>query len=185
MLNIYTIKIALRGVSPMIWRRLRISGGSTLAQFHYVIQIAMGWDDDYLHKFRIYGKEYGIHYPGGALYSNDPNEVRIDAFEFEPGDRFIYTYNYFDNLVHDIRVESIVHLDESHWIPDCISGNQITDRDSWSPPELPFDCVNSINDLTVSELIERLTFITEQCKPPVFCHHAVNRRLVDASLQSA
>ena len=46
-LNIYTIKIAMRGVSPMIWRRLRISGSASLAQFHHVIQIAMGWDDDY------------------------------------------------------------------------------------------------------------------------------------------
>ena len=54
-LNIYSIKIALRGVSPMIWRRLRISGSTSLAQFHHVIQIAMGWDDDYLHKFRING----------------------------------------------------------------------------------------------------------------------------------
>ena len=184
-LNIYTIKITLRGVSPMIWHRLRISGSTTLAQFHSVIQIAMGWDDDFLHKFRIYGKEFGIHYPGGAFYSDDPNDVRIDAFEFEPGDRFIYTYNYFDNLVHDIRVESMVHLDESHWIPVCIGGNQLIDRDSWSPPDCPFDSVDSINDLTVSELIERLTFIIEQCKPPVFCRHAVNQRLVDACRQSA
>ncbi len=111
--------------------------------------------------------------------------MRIDAFDFEPGDRFIYTYNYFDNLVHEIRVEYVVHLDESHWIPDCIGGIQLTDRDSWSPPDCPFDRVDSINDLTVSELIERLTFIIEQCKPPVFSRHAVNQRLVDACRQSA
>ncbi len=185
MLNIYTIKIALRGVSPMIWRRLRISGCTSLAQFHHVIQIAMGWDDDHLHKFRIYGKEYGIHYPGGAFYSDDPNDVRIDDYEFEPEDRFIYTYNYFHNLVHDIRVESMVHFDESDWVPDCIGGNRLTDRDSWSPPELPFDSVDSVEDLSVSKLIERLTFINENCKPPVFSRHAVNQRLVDACCQSA
>jgi hypothetical protein len=143
----------------MIWRRLRISGSSSLAQFHHVIQIAMGWDD--------------------------PNDVRIDAFEFGPGDRFIYTYNYVDNLVHDIRVESIVPLDESHWTPDCIGGNQLTARDSWPPPELPFERIYSIEDLTMNKLIERLTFINEQCRPSVFCRHAVNRQLVDAYLQSA
>ena len=87
-----------------------------LAQLHHVIQIAMGWDDDHLHKFRIYGQEYGIYYPGGKLYSDDPDDVHIDRFDFEPGDRFHRTtYNFIDNLVHDIRVESIVHLDESHW----------------------------------------------------------------------
>jgi hypothetical protein len=70
-------------------------------------------------------------------------------------------------------------------MPDCIGGNQLTDRDSWFPPKLPFERVDSFEDLTVSELIKRLTFINEQYKPPVFCRHAVNRQLVDACLQSA
>ncbi|MDX2504157.1 MAG: hypothetical protein QNL62_06750 [Gammaproteobacteria bacterium] len=30
----YSIKIALRGVSPMIWRRLRIPGSTSLADLH-------------------------------------------------------------------------------------------------------------------------------------------------------
>lgn len=44
-LNIVTIKIAVRG--SMIWRRLKISGSTSLALFQHVIQIDMGWDDDY------------------------------------------------------------------------------------------------------------------------------------------
>ena len=43
----YLIKVALRGISPMIWRRLRIQGNTSLADLHYIIQIAMGWDDYY------------------------------------------------------------------------------------------------------------------------------------------
>lgn len=67
----------------------------------------MCWDDDYLHKSGIHGKEYGIQHPGGTFYPDDPNDVRIDVFEIEPGDRIIYPYNYFDKLIHDIRVESM------------------------------------------------------------------------------
>ena len=166
----------------MTWRRLRICGSTSLAQFHHIIQIAMKWDGDHLHKFRIYAKEYGISYPGGNTYLDESDDVHVDQFEFEPGDRFIYTYNYFSNHVHDIRVESVDQLDESHWTPVCMSGKRLTDIDSWSPPELPFERVDSVEDLTVRELMERLTFITEHCKPPVFCRHVVNQQLVDASL---
>jgi hypothetical protein len=49
----YSIKVALRGVSSMIWRRLRLQGNTSLAGLHHIIQIAMGWDDEYLHYFHI------------------------------------------------------------------------------------------------------------------------------------
>jgi len=49
--NTYFIKVALRGASPMIWRRLRVQGNTSLADLHHIIQIAMGWDNEYLHCF--------------------------------------------------------------------------------------------------------------------------------------
>ncbi len=36
----------LHGVSPMVWRRLKIPGNISLAQLHHTIQIAFGWDDE-------------------------------------------------------------------------------------------------------------------------------------------
>jgi hypothetical protein len=56
-MNQYRLKIALRGVSPMIQRRIRVTGKISLADLHRIIQIAMGWDNDYLHCFHIYGKD--------------------------------------------------------------------------------------------------------------------------------
>ncbi|MBL4865370.1 MAG: hypothetical protein JKY67_03230 [Pseudomonadales bacterium] len=41
----YSIKVALRGISPMIWRRLEINSNTTLADLHHIIQIAMNWDN--------------------------------------------------------------------------------------------------------------------------------------------
>ncbi|MDE9545351.1 IS1096 element passenger TnpR family protein [Xenorhabdus bovienii] len=38
----YVVKVALRGISPMVWRRFRLSGETSLAAFHYIIQIAQG-----------------------------------------------------------------------------------------------------------------------------------------------
>lgn len=50
-MKMYFVKIALRGVSPMVWRRLRIPENTSLAQLHNIIQIAYNWDDEYLHQF--------------------------------------------------------------------------------------------------------------------------------------
>jgi hypothetical protein len=40
---IYQLKVVLLGISPMIWHRLLVRGDSTIADLHYIIQIAMGW----------------------------------------------------------------------------------------------------------------------------------------------
>ncbi|TDB57836.1 IS1096 element passenger TnpR family protein [Photorhabdus khanii] len=47
----YVVRVTLRGVSSIIWRRFRLSNETSLATFHYIIQIAQGWHDDHLHQF--------------------------------------------------------------------------------------------------------------------------------------
>jgi len=180
MFSLFTIKIALRGKSPMVWRRLLLSGTTSLAHFHYIIQLAMGWDDDNLHHFRIHAKKYGIYRRGGANFDDDPSAVFLDDFHFEPGDRFVYVYNYFEDHVHDIRVEAVETIEQAPCPPRCIAGNRLVSLGSWTPPELPFEPACSVKNLTVDELIERLMFITENCKPPVFSITVTNQRLIDA-----
>jgi Plasmid pRiA4b ORF-3-like protein len=51
MLCVYQFKVVLRGVSPMIWRRLLLRSDHTIADLHYAIQIAMGWSDAHLNRF--------------------------------------------------------------------------------------------------------------------------------------
>ena len=63
--NIYQLKVVLLGISPMIWRRLLVCDDSTISDLHYILQIAMGWSDDHLNRFRIHGKQYGIARLGG------------------------------------------------------------------------------------------------------------------------
>lgn len=74
-MEIYFIKIALRKVSPMVWRRLRVPGNTSLAHLHHIIQIAYNWDNEHLHQFHIYGKDYGISYVGGIGFADNPRQV--------------------------------------------------------------------------------------------------------------
>ncbi|CAN5752792.1 hypothetical protein BH24DEI2_BH24DEI2_26060 [soil metagenome] len=54
----FQVKLTLRGVSPLVWRRLVVGADTTLADLHKAMQIAMTWDGDFLHTFRIYGRDY-------------------------------------------------------------------------------------------------------------------------------
>ena len=51
--QIYQLRAVIRGISPMIWRRLLVRGDSTVAQLHEVLQIAFGWNDEHLNRFEI------------------------------------------------------------------------------------------------------------------------------------
>ncbi|WP_445177242.1 plasmid pRiA4b ORF-3 family protein [Rhizorhapis sp. SPR117] len=49
----YRLKVSLRDISPMIWRRLLVRSDLTLFGLHRVIQIAFGWEDYHLHAFKV------------------------------------------------------------------------------------------------------------------------------------
>ena len=49
--HIYHLRMVLRGISPLIWRRLLVRSDSTVAQLHHALQVAFGWEDEYLNPF--------------------------------------------------------------------------------------------------------------------------------------
>lgn len=71
------LKIFILGISPMIWRRIKVRSDTTIADLHYIIQIAMGWTDSHLHRFVIHGKDYGIAQIGGISFADDPQKSQI------------------------------------------------------------------------------------------------------------
>ena len=103
----YLVKMALRNISPMVWRRLWISENTSLADLHQIIQHSFNWENEYLHKFHIYGQDYGVYHVGGLMFDDDPYKVFLDNLEFEQGDKFVYEYNFFKNHVVDVRIEEI------------------------------------------------------------------------------
>lgn len=46
--EILQFKIWLKGVSPMIWRRVQVPTSLTLHELHGVFQVAMGWEGIHL-----------------------------------------------------------------------------------------------------------------------------------------
>jgi hypothetical protein len=128
---VYQLRVVLRDVSPLIWRRLLVCSSSLIADLHYALQIAFGWGDTHLHRFVIHGKAYGIAQPGGIGFADDPCRVRLADFAFRRGERFAYQYDFGDNWCHDLRVEQILPHDPARTYPGCVGGARA------APPE---DC---------------------------------------------
>ncbi|MDY6786481.1 MAG: plasmid pRiA4b ORF-3 family protein [Cyanobacteriota bacterium] len=121
-LAIYQLKVVLLGISPMIWRRIRVRSDSTIADLHYTIQIAMGWADEHLHQFIIHGVRYGISYMGSAGFGDNAQEVKLAQFSFREREKFIYEYDFCDYWKHQIRVEAIFPDDNPSTYPICTTG---------------------------------------------------------------
>jgi hypothetical protein len=126
---VYQLKITLRGISPLIWRRLLVRAETSVAELHHILQLALGWTNSHLHRFMIHGKEYGIAYEGGVSFVEDPRRIRLADFRFRLRERFLYEYDFDDNWQHDLRVEQIVEAKARRIYPVCTGGKRA------APPE--------------------------------------------------
>jgi hypothetical protein len=119
---LYQLKAVIAGISPMIWRGLLVLGDTTIAQLHYILQIAFGWTDYYLHRFVIQAKLYGISRIGSDWFSDDANILVLDDLGLRVRERFLYQYNFFDNWQVQLRVEAISKPEPGKPYPRCIAG---------------------------------------------------------------
>ncbi|MDQ4052142.1 MAG: plasmid pRiA4b ORF-3 family protein [Actinomycetota bacterium] len=121
-----TVRVALRGASPPIWRRLAVAGDTTLDALHEVLQIAMGWTDSHLHRFYPGSEDRGSYFvTDDDLEEGDEGtpemDVRVDQVLREPGDRLCYEYDFGDGWIHDVRLESVTDLSGDP-LPRCPDG---------------------------------------------------------------
>lgn len=123
-LNIYQLRIVLRGISPLIWRRVLVHDTTTLAQLHDIIQILFAWHHEHLFDFHIYGKDYGT---SGA---NTRGAV-LSQFQLRKGERFRYVYDYTAYWVCDIRLEATLPVDPKHLYPVCIGGKNASPSENF------------------------------------------------------
>lgn len=111
-------------VKPPVWRQLLVPSQYNFLQFHQVIQAAFGWRS--YHLFHFAERKYDMYrigiedpnYPDGDLLEAD--DVSLSEIFKDPGDKFVYVYDFGDDWVHLIRLEKI--LEENISKAKCISG---------------------------------------------------------------
>lgn len=123
---IYQLRVVLDGVSPLIWRRLLVPGDYSIADLHFILQIAFDWGDWNLNRFFIHGKDYGVYHSGGMNFSDNPNRVQLADFKFRKSEKFLYEYDFFNSWTHTVRVEDILSFDSKKKYPLCTGGRNLS-----------------------------------------------------------
>lgn len=119
--DIYQLRIVLRGVSPLVWRRLLVVSSTTVAELHQVFQVAFSWSGEHLHCLRVHGREYDEDRPGDA--------VRLHDLRLQLREKFLYQYNFTAGWEWEARIEAILSVDPRRTYPVCTGGRRAT------PPE--------------------------------------------------
>jgi hypothetical protein len=114
---IYQLRLVLRGINPLIWRRLLVRSDTTLAQLHTILQIVFAWSDEHLYSFHIYGREDGN---SGA----NPDQVLLHDLRLHCGERFRYMYDFGAHWACDICLEALLPLAPRRIYPVCIGGKR-------------------------------------------------------------
>jgi hypothetical protein len=120
--EVYQLKVSLRRISPMIWRRLLVPEEMTLFALHRTIQVAFGWEDYHLHAFKLHGRHYGTTWTGERHRDAAGREVTLTDLELRVRQRIRYEYDFGDLWEHEIRVEAKHAREGGKLYPLCIGG---------------------------------------------------------------
>ena len=115
-LKLYTLRLELLNIEPLIWRRIQIAGDASLGYLHHTIQAAFGWEDAHLHEFEVGAQRFvSVSATGEAPPDDaeDESKQAIEGVAAEVGDALGYRYDFGDDWEHRIvveRIESVAHL---------------------------------------------------------------------------
>jgi hypothetical protein len=132
--NVFRLRVVIAGISPLIWRRLEVAAGTTVAGLHAIVQAVFGWSGEHLHRFVIDGTEYGISYVGGPGFRDDARQVRLAGLGLREGERFAYEYNFSAAWRVDLRVEQIACAQPGRAYPRCTGGRRAGPPEDWDGP---------------------------------------------------
>ncbi len=128
---VFQFKIQLKDISkPPVWRKVSVPAGFSFLQFHFIIQIAFGWENAHLFEFK--DRDYqsnlriGIPYeddffdPDFAAQLKDADKIKLSDVFKEAGQKFFYVYDFRDSWVHTNTLEAVDGKNDKKAV--CLSG---------------------------------------------------------------
>lgn len=137
--KVYEFKITLIGISPSIWRKIRVPETYTFWDLHVAIQDSMGWTDSHLHEFEVVSpassEKVTIGFPDESFDDERivlPGwEQKIAAYFSLKNPKAGYLYDFGDDWTHEVKLEKILAREKGQRYPVCVAGERAC------PPE---DC---------------------------------------------
>lgn len=117
-MTVHQLRVTLDEVEPVVWRRVKVSSQTTLAQLHQVLQVAMGWQDLHLHAFHVGWDRYG----GMDGRGEDATLAQVLP---QAGGVMGYQYDFGDDWQHVVEVEKVLtRVRAGTVLPCCTAGRR-------------------------------------------------------------
>lgn len=177
--EIYQIKVTLRGSQPPIWRRIQVRSDTTLAKFHRILQRVMDWEDAHLHQFVIRGQYYGIpdQDEGEPHKTRDERKYKLGDVVPAEGSQFAYTYDFGDYWQHMLVIEKTLPPQEGARYPVCLAGTRACPPEDMGGISGYENFLQAINSPDHPEHDEYREWIGGDFDPEAFNVDEVNQRL--------
>lgn len=128
---VFQFKIQIKGITkPPVWRKVSVPTNFTFLRFHDVIQTAFGWENYHLFEFK--DKEWqsniriavpvedDFYDPDFFADTKDSSKIKLSDIFKDKFSKLLYVYDFGDNWVHEITLESISEDKQKTAI--CLSG---------------------------------------------------------------
>lgn len=111
----YTVRVALRGIKPPIWRKVIVPSSISLRLLGDLILELMGWMGEHLNQFRKGDSYYAPAYQRegelpplfGRSKNYNQEDFALGEILHEKGDTMILEYDFGDGWEHDVRLSSV------------------------------------------------------------------------------
>lgn len=191
--SIYQIKITLKDIRPPVWRRLLVPSAMTLAEFHYVIQEAMGWMGGHLHMFmkgrQIFepanpGDPLGLGIDIGDFGQEGEDEAEYTLAEMLPRlkSKLRYVYDFGDDWNHEILLEDRLEPEPGKSYPVCIKGRRACPPEDCGGPWGYADLLEALKNPDHPEHEDMLEWVDGEFNPEAFDLDETNAALAQLRL---
>ena len=129
--RLFTLRLAVVGCQPRIWRRLLVRETMWLSRLHDSIQIAFDWFDYQTHAFNLDDLRFGNPLKRDELTIEDDRDVSLADLDLEHRAQFTYGYHFGEGWQVEIKVEKVGMFEKGTVCLVCLAGERA------GPPE---DC---------------------------------------------
>jgi len=178
------LTVTLLDTEPAVWRRIEVPLGSTFAELHTFLNVAMGWQDYHLHEFG-----YGDRLVGGPELNDgtgpevENEEVLTLADVLAEGHRMLsYIYDFGDDWRHTVNIDAVKDAEPGVFYPRCVDGARACPPEDVGGAHGYADFVDAMADPRHPEHADQALWFEEVCgadtfEPEAFDIEAVSRLL--------
>ena len=172
----FEIRVALRHVSPPIWRQLLVMTSATLHDLHRTLQEAFGWQDYHLYEFKHGARRFEVPRNDEAT-GEDSTRITLADLGLKQGDRLSYTYDFGDDWALDVTVLGTRAYDPGTTYPWCLDGARAGPPEDCGGPPGYQRLLDVLADPSHPEFLDQREWVGSHFHPEMFDLRATNRIL--------